>query len=83
MRIHLDPNLMAARNISFDDVRTAVARENSNRPTGSLDGRFKSQSINTEAQLMAAREYRPIIVAYRAEGPFAWRNWERWWTAST
>ncbi|MCJ7593992.1 MAG: efflux RND transporter permease subunit, partial [Desulfobacterales bacterium] len=69
VRILLDPKVLVSREIGLDDVQGAVARENVNIPTGSLDGQYKSRSINTEGQLMRASDYRPIIVAYRGGRP--------------
>ena len=38
MRIQLDPNQLAARNIGVDEVMEAVRNANVNRPTGTLGG---------------------------------------------
>src|SRR5574339_491655 len=38
VRVQVDPVAAAARNISLDDVRTAVARANSSVPVGTLTG---------------------------------------------
>src|SRR5262249_21421519 len=50
--------------IGLDQVRTALAAANANRPTGELAGATNAWSIDTTDQLMTAAEYRPLIIAY-------------------
>ena len=38
VRVQVDPVAAAARNISLDDIRTVLAKANSNTPVGTLSG---------------------------------------------
>ncbi len=69
VRIQLDPNALVARNIGIDEVTNAIRSSNVNLPTGTLNGRQKAFTIQTNGQRMSASAFRPLIVAYRAGSP--------------
>ncbi len=69
VRIHADPNQLAARGLGLDELRAAVASANVNQPTGNLEGSKQTFSIRDNGQLMNAAAYRPLIVAYRKGAP--------------
>ncbi len=69
VRIELDPNLLAARNVSVNEVSEAIARNNVNLPTGSLSNAAQSFLIQAEGQLLDDNAYRNLIVAYRNGAP--------------
>jgi len=69
VRIEANPNLLNKMNIGLDAVRTAVASQNVNQAKGSLQGTEKSWMIRTNDQLKKAKDFRPIIVAYRNGAP--------------
>ncbi len=69
VRIDVDPTQLAARQIGIDQVAQAIAAANVNRPTGTLYGPQRNFVVQTSGQLMAAEEYRPIVVAYRNGSP--------------
>jgi len=69
VRIQLDPNALAARGIAVTDVEQAIGNNNVNLPTGTLYGRDKATSVQATGQLMNARSYAPLIVAYRNGAP--------------
>ncbi|MDQ3623655.1 MAG: efflux RND transporter permease subunit, partial [Verrucomicrobiota bacterium] len=69
VRVQVDPRALAARGISFDAVRDAVAGGNSNLPTGALEGRDQTFTVESTGQLNNAAEFRPLIVAYRDGAP--------------
>ncbi|HOH77583.1 MAG TPA: efflux RND transporter permease subunit [Myxococcota bacterium] len=64
VRIQLDPARMAAMGLSVTDVAAAVKRQNQKLATGTLWGDQKAVSIETNAQLLKAEEFKPIIVSY-------------------
>ena len=45
VRVQVDPVAAAARNISLDDIRTVVAKTNSNTPVGTLNGPKQSVTL--------------------------------------
>ena len=65
VRVQVDPRLLASRGIGIDEVEQAVARANVKKPTGTLYGPNQAVNIQSNAQLMDAAAYRPVIVAYR------------------
>jgi len=69
VRIDVDPTQLAARQIGIDQVAQAISAANVNRPTGTLYGPQRNFVVQTSGQLMAADEYRPIVVAYRNGSP--------------
>ncbi|MGE5105783.1 MAG: efflux RND transporter permease subunit, partial [Betaproteobacteria bacterium] len=69
VRIQLDPNALATRGIALTDVEQAVGNANVNLPTGTLYGRERATSVMATGQLTDAKEYAPLIVAYRNGAP--------------
>jgi hydrophobic/amphiphilic exporter-1 (mainly G- bacteria), HAE1 family len=69
VRIQLDPQSLASRQIGIDEVTTAVQDANVNLPTGTLYGEHRAFTLQANGQLTHASEYRPLIVAYRNGSP--------------
>jgi HAE1 family hydrophobic/amphiphilic exporter-1 len=69
VRVDLDPQQLAARQIGIDEVSRAINGSNVNRPTGTLYGPARNYVVQASGQLMSAEQYRPIVVAYRNGNP--------------
>jgi multidrug efflux pump len=69
VRIQTNVQALAARGLSMETLRTAIAAANSNGAKGSFDGATRSWSINSNDQLTSADEYANVIVAYVAGAP--------------
>jgi len=69
VRIQVNPLLLAARRISIEEVREAVAEGNSNLPTGSLKGKAQTFTVESSGQLFNAEAYQSLIVTYRDGAP--------------
>ena len=69
VRVDLDPRELSARQIGVDQVATAIALANANRPTGTLQGRQRAFVVMADGQLNSAAAYAPTIIAYRNGGP--------------
>ena len=69
VRAQLDPKELASRQIGLNEVANALENSNVNLPTGSLDGKKQSYTIQATGQLYDAAAYRPLIVAYRNGSP--------------
>jgi hydrophobic/amphiphilic exporter-1 (mainly G- bacteria), HAE1 family len=69
VRIQLDPDQLAARNIGIDEVQRAIQASNTNLPTGRLDGEKQAFTIQSSGGLPNAESYKPIIVAWRNGSP--------------
>jgi HAE1 family hydrophobic/amphiphilic exporter-1 len=69
VRIQIDPKAMEGRGLGLDEVAEAVRRANSNLPTGTLYGRHQAFTVEATGQLNEARDFNPLIVAYRNGQP--------------
>ncbi len=69
VRVQADPEAAAARGLSLDDIRNAVARANSTTPVGNLNGPDQNITLQASGQLRKAIDYKQIVVAYRNGAP--------------
>ena len=69
MRVQLDPDALASRNVGIDEVQRAIQQSNVNLPTGKLYGAKQAFTVQSSGQLTNAAAYRPLIVAYRNGTP--------------
>jgi hydrophobic/amphiphilic exporter-1 (mainly G- bacteria), HAE1 family len=69
VRVQLDPKALASRQIGIDEVTQAVQTGNVNLPVGTLYGNQQAFQLETNGQLMRAKDYGPLIVAYRNGSP--------------
>jgi len=69
VRAQMDPNELATRGIGVDDIDTAIRNANPNTATGTLYGKFSNLTVQTNAELDNASQFRRLIVAYRNGSP--------------
>ena len=69
VRIQLDPQALATRQIGIDQVEAAVQNANVNLPVGTLYGAHQAFTLEANGQLTRASLYRPLIVAYSNGSP--------------
>ena len=69
VRIQANPRALSAYGLTLEDLRVAVAAANVNQAKGAFDGPRRASIINATDQLLSSRDYRPLIVAYRAGAP--------------
>ena len=69
VRVQVDPEKAAARNITIDEVSKQVAAANSNAPVGIQLGKRQNVTIQATGQLEKADVYRPLVVAWRNGAP--------------
>ena len=69
VRVQVNPVALASRGLTMDDLRTALNQGNSNLPTGTLDGRDQTFTIESSGQLTNAGAFRSLVVAYRDGSP--------------
>ncbi|HET8634198.1 MAG TPA: efflux RND transporter permease subunit [Gemmatimonadales bacterium] len=74
VRIQLDPQQLALRNIGIDEVSQAVQNGNANLPTGILWGTDKAYSVESSGQLGNADDFGRLIVTYRDGAPVRLRD---------
>jgi multidrug efflux pump len=65
VRVEANPDTLNAYGISLEQVRSILGSANANRPKGAVADASATWGIETTDQLLRAREYRPLIVAYR------------------
>ena len=68
VRVRARPDALAARNLTLDDVATALKAANANTPVGTLDGPRQTLTIQANRQLTRAADFRPLIIATLPNG---------------
>jgi hydrophobic/amphiphilic exporter-1 (mainly G- bacteria), HAE1 family len=69
VRVQLNPEALASRQIGIDEVEQAIQNANVNLPMGTLNGAQKAYNVESNGQLSDAAVYRPLIIAYRNGAP--------------
>jgi HAE1 family hydrophobic/amphiphilic exporter-1 len=69
VRIQADPRALAARQIGINELSGAIQANNVNLPTGTLQGAHTAYTVQANGQLLDAKGYQNIIVAYRDGRP--------------
>uniref|UniRef100_UPI0040472E3C efflux RND transporter permease subunit n=1 Tax=Polynucleobacter sp. TaxID=2029855 RepID=UPI0040472E3C len=65
VRIQVNPSVLAAKNLTIDDVAKAINSANSNTPVGVLDGPRQLLTIYANEQLVKANDYANLVIAQR------------------
>ena len=65
VRVELNPMTLNKYGIGLEDVRNVLNNANANIPKGHFSDGKRLWEIGSSDQLFKAREYRPLIVAYR------------------
>ncbi len=69
VRIRANPVALAARGLSTEDLRTAIATGNVNQPKGSFDGPTRSSTVDANDQLLSVEDYRQLVIAWKNGAP--------------
>jgi HAE1 family hydrophobic/amphiphilic exporter-1 len=69
VRVQVDPNALASRQIGIDEVNAAIQSANVNMPAGDMQGVYRSYTLQANGQLMKANDYGPLIVTWRNGSP--------------
>jgi multidrug efflux pump len=69
MRIWLDRQALAARNLTADDVENAIKRQNVELPGGRLESTSREFTVKTDSRLKTPEEFSAIVVAIRGGYP--------------
>ena len=62
MRIWLNRNAMAARNITVNDVENALRRENVELPAGSIDSKDRQFTIRIKRQFRSEDDFKKLVI---------------------
>ncbi len=69
VRVDLNPTVLNHFGLGLEDVRLALGSANANRPKGQIADEERSWTLASTDQLFTAKEYEPLIVAYRNGAP--------------
>ncbi len=65
VRVRVQPQALAARNISLDELTAALRAANVNTPVGTLDGPRQTLTLQANRQLRNAAEFADLIISSR------------------
>ncbi len=68
VRVDVNPTLLNNFHLSLEDVRTYLGAANANRPKGDIALGPRSWSLTTNDQIMKAKDYAPLVIAYQNGG---------------
>jgi hydrophobic/amphiphilic exporter-1 (mainly G- bacteria), HAE1 family len=74
VRIKADPNALAARGVTLDELSDAVENANVFQPGGQLNGPRLAYTVNPNGQLLEADDYDNVIVRYEKGAPVRVRD---------
>ena len=74
VRIQIDPAKLVAKGLSLEDVRNQISLETVDNAKGNVDGGTRSYTIYANDQLLKAKDWNDVIVAYRNGGPLRVRD---------
>src|SRR5262245_27134292 len=69
VRVHLDPQKLATKQIGMNEVEAALRNWNVNMPTGTMYGPDRSVTLRADGQLTNAADFRKLIVVQRGGSP--------------
>jgi HAE1 family hydrophobic/amphiphilic exporter-1 len=69
IRVQLDPNQLAVRQIGVDDVVAAVLRGNVDLPVGTLNSPNRAYTLVSDGQLTNGQAFQSLVVTYRNGAP--------------
>src|ERR1700733_853716 len=69
IRVRLNPTALLSRGLNLEDVRNAIVAANVNQAKGNFDGKKLAYTIAANDQMLTAKEYQNLVVAYRPTGP--------------
>jgi multidrug efflux pump len=65
VRVDVNPTLLNSFGLGLEDVRAVLSSANANRPKGEIADSRRAWALNTTDQLLQAKEYQPLLIAYR------------------
>jgi hydrophobe/amphiphile efflux-1 (HAE1) family protein len=65
IRVQVNPQALAARGVSLEDVRNVISQANVDLPKGTLNSPRRTYTLNTNDQLLTPDAFNQLIVAYR------------------
>lgn len=69
IRIQINPERLASFGIGINEVAQALQQGTVTVPGGSLNGNVRTFSVEPQGQLLTAKDYEQLIIAYQNNGP--------------
>jgi multidrug efflux pump len=69
VRVEINPTQLNNTGLTLEDVRVMLSQQNANIPKGQLSDGNTTADILANDQLLKAKDYEPLIVAYRNGAP--------------
>ena len=69
IRVQVNPQALAVRGLSLEDVRAVLGQANVDLPKGTLNTPRQTYTLNTNDQLLTAEQYDNLVIAYRNGAP--------------
>jgi multidrug efflux pump len=69
VRVEVNPSKLNNLGLNLEDVRAVLSSANANRPKGQFSDNQRAWTITATDQLLKAKEYAQLIVAYRKGAP--------------
>ena len=69
VRIQANPTQLASYGLNLEDLHTALTSTSLDPAKGSFDGTHQGFQINANDQLLTAKDYNQVVVAYRNNAP--------------
>jgi multidrug efflux pump len=69
VRIQANPTQLASYGLNLEDVHTALTATSLDAAKGSFDGPHQGYQINANDQLLTAKDYSQVVVAYKNGAP--------------
>jgi HAE1 family hydrophobic/amphiphilic exporter-1 len=74
IRVQIDPTKLVEKNLQLEDVRAQIGIATVDSPKGSINGAKQSFTIFDNDQLIHAKEWNDVIIAYRNGAPVRIRD---------
>jgi hydrophobe/amphiphile efflux-1 (HAE1) family protein len=65
VRVQVDQEVLAGRNVSMEELRTTLASSTTNQPKGSVGGSEVRYLMAANSQLLGADTYRQLVISYQ------------------
>jgi len=69
IRVQADPQKLAAYDLDFKELQTAISAASSNAPVGVISGEKQLFNLKVAGQPSNAEGFRPLVIAYRNGAP--------------
>ncbi len=74
VRVQVQPQALAARNIGLDELSAALRAANVNTPVGTLEGQRQTLTLQANRQLRNAADFADLIISTRGGNPVRLRD---------